>query len=1015
MTGHGMSRWEDIGHDEGTAMSSTTRFPFSAVVGQDDARLALLLAAVDPGIGGVLLRGDPGSAKSTMARALAGLLPGGAPFVELTAGATEAEVRGTLDVEAAGPDEDPPFRPGLLAAAHNGVLFVDDVNLLPDHLVRVVLDAAATGVNRVERAGRSHTHPARFVLVGAMDPADGELPTRLLDRFGLQVEVRPPSDPAQRAEVVRRRLTHDAGGDVEGTERDIVLRARLAASMPADLPDTVVDFACRLAVGVGADGLRADLVLCRAAAAHAGWQGRAVASTEDVERVAPLVLAHRRRRRPFDPPTLSAEELERALEAARQSFEEASPTSGGDTAAPTPPAEDAAPVRTGAGDPPAWATSWPSPPSTPGGTADAGTRSGGPRPAIWPSGLPATSDDDAPAGATGDGGDEATTGPQPPHWATAAAQWSAATGGGATPSRAARPAPEPGSEATAGAADDRVAAPTGAAPDGGRDGATGDGAGEEGDEGDPSRAAASASPAAGDAPGPSGDGAATGGAPASEPTAGTGTTTPVAGAADPDGGTAVEARAEASDGDGHPAAEADAASDDASPGAPGAGPGTDEGTTDGPAGTAGGAPGTGGPTAGDGGTETPAAPAASASDPAGPVAARTVEGSAPAEDDGTGTGDEAAREEDRGTPGARPGDDVAAGTAADLRDDLSDAPDPVADPPGDGNGAPGAAADPPGDGDGTGPASGSGTGGAPAPAPGVGPSPWQSLSGRPFGAPPPGTETGPAGGPWPAPRPAGAPDSRPGPGDAADAPEGPTGGVALLAPAAPAGPATAPATDPADPGAPPTPAAPTGPAAGTPPAPSAPGRPGTPAARGRTVGRTIVVAVDASGSGETHRRVEAAAGAVLGLLSDAYLRRERVALVSFRGGTAEVVLPPTASLELARTRLAELPTGGVAPLAEGIRAALSLARQAAADGHTPLVVLVTDGRATGSQNAQERALAAAGELATSGFESLVVDAGTGSTRGAEAADLATVLGTRCIRPAELSPQAVEATIRESLR
>ena len=175
------------------------------------------------------------------------------------------------------------------------------------------------------------------------------------------------------------------------------------------------------------------------------------------------------------------------------------------------------------------------------------------------------------------------------------------------------------------------------------------------------------------------------------------------------------------------------------------------------------------------------------------------------------------------------------------------------------------------------------------------------------------------------------------------------------------------------------------------------------------------MAVDASGSGDTHRRVEAAAGAVLGLLSDAYLRRDRVALVSFRGANAEVVLPPTASLELARTRLAELPTGGVAPLAEGIRTALSLARQAATDGHTPLVVLVTDGRATGSQNAQERALAAAGELATSGIEALVVDTGTGPTGGTEATDLATVLGARCVRPAELSPRAIEATVRDALR
>src|SRR5690606_28067038 len=303
--------------------------------------------------------------------------------------------------------DDPPFRPGLLAAAHNGVLFLDDVNLLPDHLVRVVLDVAASGVNRVERRGRSHTHPARFVLVGAMDPADGELPSRLLDRFGLQVEVRPPSDPAVRAEIVRRRLTHDAGGDVEGPERDIVLRARLAASMPADLPDTVVDFACRLAVGVGADGLRADLVLCRAAAAHAGWHGRSVATTEDVERVAPLVLAHRRRRRPFDPPTLSADELERALESARRSFEEAASGDGGPGGAPdaagAAAGPDGAPAGTGGPEAPAWASSWPAPPSAgPGGPGAAPGQ--GPGPAIWPSGLPATSDDGsgAPAGGSGD-------------------------------------------------------------------------------------------------------------------------------------------------------------------------------------------------------------------------------------------------------------------------------------------------------------------------------------------------------------------------------------------------------------------------------------------------------------------------------------------------------------------------------------------------------------------------------------------------------------------------------------
>ena len=213
------------------------------------------------------------------------------------------------------------------------MLYVDEVNLLPDHLVDVLLDVATSGLNRVERDGVSHSHEARFVLVGSMNPEEGELRPQLLDRFGLSVAITAPTDPVHRAEIVRRRLTHDAGGEVVGSEGDLVLRARLAASMPADLPDTVVDFACRVALSVGAEGLRADLVLCRAAAAFAGWEGRSVATASDVERVAGLALGHRRRRRPFDPPTLATDELERALDSARRSFADAYP-------APAPPEPD---------------------------------------------------------------------------------------------------------------------------------------------------------------------------------------------------------------------------------------------------------------------------------------------------------------------------------------------------------------------------------------------------------------------------------------------------------------------------------------------------------------------------------------------------------------------------------------------------------------------------------------------------------------------------------------------------
>jgi len=295
---------------------SERAFPFSAVVGQDDAKTALLLAAVDPAIGGVLVRGDKGSAKSTLARALASLLPAGAPFVELPLGATEDRVIGTLDLRAVLADGETRFQPGLLAAAHGGVLYVDEVNLLPDHLVDVLLDVAVSGVNRVEREGVSHEHPARFVLVGSMNPEEGELRPQLLDRFGLCAEVRAPSAPDQRAEVVRRRLEFDASGELGGSDDDQGLRARLAGVVPGRPDKEVVGFAARLAAAAGAEGLRADLVLCRAAAARAAWAGRATASTDDVEAVAPLVLAHRARRRPFDPPVLAPEVLEQALDAA---------------------------------------------------------------------------------------------------------------------------------------------------------------------------------------------------------------------------------------------------------------------------------------------------------------------------------------------------------------------------------------------------------------------------------------------------------------------------------------------------------------------------------------------------------------------------------------------------------------------------------------------------------------------------------------------------------------------------
>jgi magnesium chelatase subunit D len=351
-------------------------YPFGAVVGMDDMRLALLLNAVSPAVGGVLVRGEKGTAKSTTVRALAAVLPPvgvvvgcrfacdpaapdpacpdgphdpGAPgatrparLVELPVGASEDRVVGSLDLERALTEGVKAFEPGLLAAAHRGVLYVDEVNLLHDHLVDLLLDAAALGTAYVEREGVSVRHAARFLLVGTMNPEEGELRPQLLDRFGLTVEVAAPRDPAQRAEVVRRRFAYDAdpaGFAASWADEEAGLARRIADAR-ARLPRIVLsDDALRQVTAVCAafdvDGLRADLVTARAAIAHAAWCGRDGVTEDDVRVAARLALPHRRRRDPFDAPGLDDETLEQALEESRP--DEDPPEGPGDGGTPPPP------------------------------------------------------------------------------------------------------------------------------------------------------------------------------------------------------------------------------------------------------------------------------------------------------------------------------------------------------------------------------------------------------------------------------------------------------------------------------------------------------------------------------------------------------------------------------------------------------------------------------------------------------------------------------------------------------
>ncbi|MEX5344006.1 ATP-binding protein [Pseudomonas sp. I2] len=293
-------------------MSEPLQFPLAAVVGADDLKLALCLTAIDPKIGGVLIEGPRGMAKSTLARGLADLL-GEGPFVTLPLGATEERLVGTLDLDAALGQGKAQFSPGVLAQADGGVLYVDEVNLLPDPLVDLLLDVAASGTNRIERDGISHRHAARFVLIGTMNPEEGELRPQLLDRFGLNVALEGLAQPEARQQIIRRRLAFDsdpqafcaqwAQAQAQLRERCHGARQRLER-IPLD--DQALAWITERCFAAGVDGLRADLVWLRAARAHAAWRGGETIGQDDVQAVAEFALRHRRRASPPDTPPHAA-------------------------------------------------------------------------------------------------------------------------------------------------------------------------------------------------------------------------------------------------------------------------------------------------------------------------------------------------------------------------------------------------------------------------------------------------------------------------------------------------------------------------------------------------------------------------------------------------------------------------------------------------------------------------------------------------------------------------------------
>ena len=340
-------------------MKRTAVYPFTAIVGQNDMKLSLILNVINPALGGVLIKGEKGTAKSTAVRALAELLPAmgsvaGCQFrcdpdepnklcetcadkyakgnklekntikmkvVELPVSATEDRVVGTLDIEYAIKHGEKKFEPGILASANRNILYVDEINLLDDHVVDVLLDAAAMGINTVEREGISYSHPARFVLVGTMNPEEGDIRPQLLDRFGLSVVVKGEHAPEQRVEVIKRRLAYEKNADAfiglyEDQQKELAAKVVKAKKVLPDvkISDNLLVAVAKLSLELGVDGHRADITVIKAAITLAAFEDRTDVIIEDIKNAAKLVLPHRMRRRPFEDGELDWNKVEALLD-----------------------------------------------------------------------------------------------------------------------------------------------------------------------------------------------------------------------------------------------------------------------------------------------------------------------------------------------------------------------------------------------------------------------------------------------------------------------------------------------------------------------------------------------------------------------------------------------------------------------------------------------------------------------------------------------------------------------------